>query len=137
MRARSALSTGSATSAARRRHQLLENSWRRKPTIIVATPSEALRTELPTKPSQTTTSVVPLKMSSPSTLPWKLSPLPRSRSAACFTVSLPLMSSMPMLSRPTEGRSRCSTAATSMAPMTPNCISCSGVQSTFAPRSRT
>ena len=36
------------------------NSWRMIPTIIVATPSDALSSALPTKPSHTTTSVVPL-----------------------------------------------------------------------------
>src|SRR5256885_7200004 len=59
-------------------------------------------------------------MSSPSTLPAKFRPLERSRSAACFTVSLPLMSSTPMLSSPTDGRSLCSTADTSIAPMMPD-----------------
>jgi hypothetical protein len=36
------------------------------------------------------------------------------------------MSSSPMLSRPTVGRSRCSIAETSIAPMIPNCSRCSG-----------
>ena len=76
------------------------------------------------------------KLSALIAMPWKFKPLARSSSAACFTLSLPLMSSTPMFSRPTLGRSLCSIAATSMAPMTPNCISCSGVQSTLAPRSR-
>jgi hypothetical protein len=38
-------------------------------TISEATPSEVFSATLPTKPSQTTTSTVPLKMSLPSTLP--------------------------------------------------------------------
>ena len=42
-----------------------------------------------------------------------------------------------MLSSPTDGRSLCSTADTSIAPMMPNCSRFSGVQSTFAPRSST
>jgi hypothetical protein len=39
---------------------------------IDARPSAVFSATLPTKPSQTTMSVVPLKMSLPSTLPWKL-----------------------------------------------------------------
>ena len=45
------------------------------------------------------------------------------------------MSSSPMLSRPTVGRSMPSTAVTSALPMTANWTSCSGVQLTLAPRS--
>ncbi len=74
-------------------------------------------------------------MSVPSTLPWKLSPETRRRSAASLTTSLPLISSSPMLRRPTVGRSMCSTAETSALPIAANCTSCSGVQFTFAPRS--
>ena len=74
-------------------------------------------------------------MSSPSTLPKKLSPEFLSCSAACFTTSLPLMSSSPMLSSPTVGRSMPSTAVTSALPMTANWTSCCGVQLTLAPRS--
>ena len=40
--------------------------------IVSATPSAVLSKILPTKPSQTTTSTVPLKISLPSTLPAKL-----------------------------------------------------------------
>ena len=58
---------------------------------------------LPTKPSQTTTCVVPLKMSLPSTLPTKLSPDSLSSSAVRFTTSLPLMSSSPILRSPIVG----------------------------------
>src|SRR5436190_17841563 len=60
MRSRRALMTGVAISAASIFQGLRLNSSRRKPVIIFATPSDALRSELPTKPSQTTTSVVPL-----------------------------------------------------------------------------
>src|SRR5688572_17755012 len=60
MRLRMALRTGFAIHAASMFQGLRMNSWRRKSTIIVATPSEALRSTLPTKPSHTTTSVVPL-----------------------------------------------------------------------------
>jgi hypothetical protein len=42
-----------------------------------------------------------------------------------------------MFSRPTLGRSFSSIAATSAEPSTANCNRCSGVHSTFAPRSRT
>ncbi len=45
------------------------NSSRMKPLSIRASPSDVFSTTLPTKPSQTTTSVVPSKMSLPSTLP--------------------------------------------------------------------
>ncbi|MCY1313808.1 hypothetical protein D9M70_643660 [compost metagenome] len=45
-----------------------------------AMPSMAFRVTLPTKPSHTTRSTVPLKISLPSTLPWKFS-APRSWSA--------------------------------------------------------
>ena len=101
-------STGIATKAASIDHGLRLNSSRMKPAIICARPSEAFNATLPTKPSQTTTSTVPLKMSLPSTLPWKLrwprSDAARMSSPASFTVSLPLMSSSPMFSRPTVGR---------------------------------
>jgi hypothetical protein len=66
-----------------------------------------------------------------------LRPLARSNSAACFTTSLPLISSSPMLSKPMLGRSLCCIADTSMAPMMANCSKCSGVQLTLAPRSST
>ncbi len=60
----------------RQRRQLVSrsrlNSWRSKPVSMAAAPSAVFRATLPTKPSQTTMSVVPLKMSLPSTLPWKL-----------------------------------------------------------------
>src|SRR5260221_867010 len=69
MRLRSALNTGVASSAANMRHGLRLNSSRRNAMIILAKPSEAFSTELPTNPSHPTTSVVPLKMPSPSTLP--------------------------------------------------------------------
>jgi hypothetical protein len=45
------------------------NSSFRKPPISEATPSLVFSATLPTKPSHTTISVVPLKMSLPSTLP--------------------------------------------------------------------
>ncbi len=60
-----------------------------------------------------------------------------SSSAVSLTTSLPLMSSSPMLSSPTVGRSMPSTAAASALPITANCTSCSGVQLTLAPRSST
>ena len=60
-----------------------------------------------------------------------------SSSAVSFTTSLPLMSSSPMLRRPTVGRSTWSTADTSAVPITANCSSCSGEQLTLAPRSST
>ena len=60
MRARRALRTGFAIQAASMFHGLRVNSWRRNPTIMFATPSDALSSALPTKPSQTTPSVVPL-----------------------------------------------------------------------------
>ena len=53
----------------------------------------------------------------------------------CFTTSLPLMSSSPMLRRPTVGRSMPSTAVASALPITANWTSCAGVQFTLAPRS--
>ncbi|CFO11356.1 Uncharacterised protein [Bordetella pertussis] len=45
------------------------NSSRMTLDNILASPSTDFSTTLPTKPSQTTTSTVPLKMSLPSTLP--------------------------------------------------------------------
>ena len=48
-----------------------------------------------------------------------------------------MISSSPMLRRPTVGRSMPSTAATSAVPITANWTSCSGVQLTLAPRSST
>ena len=77
--------------------------------IMPARPSAVFSATLPTKPSQTTRSVVPLKMSLPSTLPWKLmwpaAETARSSSPARLIVSLPLITSSPMLSRPTVGAS--------------------------------
>ncbi len=61
----------------------------------------------------------------------------RSSSTVCFTRSLPLISSSPMFSSPTVGRSMWSTADASAEPITANCTSCCGVQFTFAPRSST
>ena len=46
------------------------NSW----ATCLATLSASLSTTLPVKPSVTTTSTVPCRMSRPSTLPMKLSP---------------------------------------------------------------
>ena len=63
-----------------------------------------LRATLPTKPSQTATSVWPLKRSRPSTLPMKLMPgSARSRGSVSRVRALPLESSSPMESRPTRG----------------------------------
>ncbi len=76
-------------------------------------------------------------MSSPSTLPRKSRPLARSNSAACFTTSLPLTTSSPMLSKPTVGRALSSIAETKAAPSSANCSRCSAPQSTLAPRSST
>ena len=42
------------------RHGFLREFCLRNTKIILATPSDAFSTELPTKPSHTTTSVVPL-----------------------------------------------------------------------------
>ena len=81
------------------------------------------------------TSASPLKMPSPSTLPMKFKPELRNNSAAALTTSLPLISSSPILSRPTVGLSLCSIAEISIEPMMPNCNKCSAVQSTLAPRS--
>ena len=61
-----------ATSAINLVHQVRVNSSLTKPPSICASPSEVFSATLPTNPSQTTTSAVPLKMSSPSTLPTKL-----------------------------------------------------------------
>mmetsp|Transcript_1251 Transcript_1251/g.3584 ORF Transcript_1251/g.3584 Transcript_1251/m.3584 type:complete len:264 (-) Transcript_1251:693-1484(-) len=52
-------------------------------------------------------------------------------------VSLPLMASSPMLSRPTLGSSMPSTADTSALPITANCSRFSAAESTLAPRSST
>ncbi|MNR32240.1 hypothetical protein D3C85_1498050 [compost metagenome] len=109
--------------------------------IIEATPSLVLSATLPTKPSQTTISTVPLKMSLPSTLPKKLIspawPALRSSSPLRLMMSLPLMASSPILSRPTEALEFSSSTDTSAVPMKANCSRCSAVQSTLAPRSST
>ena len=60
MRARSALITGVASNALNMFQGVRLNSARMKPMIMCITPSEALRSALPTNPSHTTTSVVPL-----------------------------------------------------------------------------
>ncbi|MDT4870369.1 hypothetical protein FQZ97_1054450 [compost metagenome] len=122
-------------------NQLRENSSLMKPASMVATPSLALRATLPTKPSHTTISVVPLKMSFPSTFPKKFrSPLLaalRSNIPVFLMISLPLMISPPTLSSPTVGSGRPVIATTKAEPMTANCNRCSAVQSTLAPRSST
>ena len=106
---------------------------------MLARPSLLLSATLPTKPSQTTRSTTPLKMSLPSTLPLKLrSPLAaaaRNKTPACLMTSLPLIASSPMLSRPTVGDSLPLIATTRAEPMTANCNRCSALQSTLAPRS--
>ena len=61
-----------------------------------ATPSAVLSKILPTKPSQTTTSTVPLKISLPSTFPAKFGIFANSLYASLVT-SLPLLSSSPLL----------------------------------------
>src|SRR5689334_1043228 len=60
MRWRSALSTGLASNALNIFQGVRLNSLRNNPTIMCTTPSDAFRSALPTKPSHTTTSVVPL-----------------------------------------------------------------------------
>ena len=74
-----------------------------------AVPSAALSAMLPANPSVTTTSTVPLPMSSPSTKPEysNCGHRPsRSIRPASRTSSRPLTSSTPILSSPTVGRSR-------------------------------
>ena len=61
----------------------------------------------------------------------------RSSSPLRLMMSLPLMASSPMLSRPTETLEFSSSAETSAVPMKANCSRCSAVQSTLAPRSST
>ena len=133
--------TGAAATAASFVNRLRENSKRRKSTIMVARPSLALSATLPTKPSHTTMSALPLKISLPSTLPTKLiSPAnaaARSKSPAFLMTSLPLIASSPILSRPTEGLSSPLRTDTSAAPITANCSRFSALQSTLAPISST
>ena len=61
--------TGMASAASSLVNQERVNSSLIRLPIILASPSELLSATLPTKPSHTTISVVPLKMSLPSTLP--------------------------------------------------------------------
>src|SRR5919201_3667987 len=122
---------------ARRDEVATSRIWR---SISSETPSMSLSTTLPVKPSVTTTSALPAGNSLPSTLPTKSKVSPsakRSRSAACAstTSGVPFVSSSPIDSRPTVGRSIPSTTCASAAPMKPNCTRCSGRTSTLAPTS--
>ncbi len=60
------------------------------------------------------------------------------RSPVRLMVSLPLMASSPILSKPTLGSAHPGCRAdTKAAPMTANCSKCSGWQSTWPPKSKT
>ena len=86
-------------------------------------------------PSQTITSALPLNMSRPSTLPMKLRGASlRARNASRVT-SFPLLSSSPMLIRPTRGVRTPSASRAYRCPITANCTRCSGLQSMLAPTS--
>ena len=65
--------------------------------------SLAFRATLPVKPSMTMTSTLPVNRSCPSTLPMKLSVDSFSTSWTSLVSSFPLVSSSPMLMRPTRG----------------------------------
>src|SRR2546425_1001282 len=70
---------------------------------ISARVSLDFRATLPVKPSMTTTSTLPEKMSCPSTLPTKLRVDPFRTSWTSRVRSFPFVSSSPMLMRPTRG----------------------------------
>ena len=71
--------------------------------ISSASASALFSTTLPTKPSQTMTSTVPLKTSRPSTLPMKLRPVVFSTLKTSRVRSLPFPSSSPIDIRPIRG----------------------------------
>ncbi len=102
---------------------------------VAAIPSSALSSTLPVKPSHTTTSTCPAKSSLASMFPTKLRSAPFSKRKASLLTWFPLPSSVPTLSKATFGLSRCNTLAAYSAPITPYCMRCSGLASTFAPAS--
>ena len=113
------------------------NSVRIMPVIIFASPSLAFKTILPTKPSQTTISTVPLKISLPSTFPKKFNWLLRNNSPASLTTSLPLITSSPMFSNPIVGEDLPSTTRNITSAICANCNKLIGKQSALAPKSST
>src|ERR1035441_4329467 len=102
----------------------------------LAVPSQVLMATFPTKPSQTATSVRPLKRSRPSMLPMKsMMGSARSRGKVSRVSWLPLESSSPMERSPTRGRAMWRTLRAYIWPMTANWTRLSGSQSTLAPTS--
>src|ERR671934_824982 len=110
-------------------------SSRKAASRFAIVPSSSFRTTLPVKPSVTTTSAAPRRMSRPSVLPAKLSPLAASSSCASSVSWFPFSASSPIESRRISGfpTSRISSAKT--APMCANCSRSSGRASAFAPES--
>ncbi len=87
---------------------------------MAARPSLAFSRMLPTKPSQTTTSASPRYRPSPSMYPLKFTPCAFcNRLAASLTCWLPLISSVPTLSRATRGETQ-PKASAATAPITAN-----------------
>src|SRR5947209_12215969 len=103
--------------------------------MYIPLPSSVFRITLPTKPSATTTSTWFSRMSLPSTLPTKRTGAACRSGAASSTCALPFVGSSPTEISPTRGSAMSSAARAYALPITPNCISHSGLQSTFAPAS--
>ncbi len=100
----------------------------------------SLSATFPVKPSVTTTSAAPCRICVPSTLPAKSmseEPFARSASATCAsrTSGVPRVSSSPLESSPTRGRSMPCTTRANAAPMNANWTRCSGRTSALAPTS--
>src|SRR5208337_2853343 len=115
------------------------DSLSRKRTVSTI-PSEIFNATLPTKPSHTSTSALPLYRSRPSTLPTKFMGSSLINLYASRVSSLPLLSSSPMESSPTRGLSALGNLLAKIvrkytSPMMANCCKFCGLESTFAPTS--